>query len=137
MFTQANQLLISGLYRVPVLIPVQFTLAGASSPTVIGGHVESVERKVTAAPAPFFRVRFPDVVPNLAGKPTVILHGYEAPVGTDATIIVSRTGYTANPADALEVGREIDVQVLESGTAVDTAGRIVFLLILVDVGATS
>jgi hypothetical protein len=136
-FTQATQLLISGLYRVPVLLPVQFTLAGASSPTVIGGHVESVTRLVTAAPTPFFRVRFPDAVPNFAGKPTVILHGYEAPVTTDATIVVSRTGYTANPADALEVGRELDVQVLESGTAVDTAGRIVFLLILVDAGATA
>lgn len=137
MFTQANALLISGLYRVPTLIPVQFTLAGASSPSVFGGHVESVERKVTAAPAPFFRVRFPDLVPNLAGRSTVIVPGYEAPVGTAASVIVSRTGYTANPADALEVGRELDVQVLESGTAVDTSGRIVFLWILVDAGATS
>ena len=137
MLTQANQLLISGLYRVPVLIPVQFTLAGASNPSVIGGHVESVVRLVTAAPTPFFRVRFPDPVPNLSGNPTVIMPGYQAPVTTDATIVVSRTGYTANPADALEVGRELDVQVLESGTAVDTAGRVVFLLILVDAGATS
>jgi hypothetical protein len=136
-FTQANQLLISGLYRVPTLIPVQFTLAGASSPSVFGGHVESVTRLVTGAPAPFFRVRFPSPVPNLAGGQAVILPGYEAPEGTDATVVVSRTGYTANPADALEVGRELDVQCLESGTAVDTAGRIVFLWILVDAGATS
>lgn len=134
MQTQSNQLHISQLYRVPVILPVSFTLAGASSPTVVGGHVERVTRLVTAAPAPFFRVRFLEPLPNFTSPKTVIVPGYEAPVSTNASIIFSRTGYTANPALPLEVGRELDVQVLESGTAVDTAGRTVNLWILIGSG---
>jgi len=134
MITQSNQLQISQLFRVPVIVPVSFVLAGAAQPTVFGGHVELVERKVTAAPAPFFRVRFLEPLPNLTDTDTVITYGYEAPVGTAGLVIHSRTGYTANPADPLEVGRELDVQVLESGTAVDTAGRVVNLWILIDAG---
>jgi len=137
MLVQSTMLQISGLYRVPVIVPVSFVTNGGSAPTVFGGHVETVERKVTAAPAPFFRIRFLEQIPNLTAAKTVITYGVEAPVGTSAVVVFSRTGYTANPADPLEVGRELDVQLLESGTAVDTAGRAISLSILIDAGAAS
>ena len=134
MQTHAPNIETSDVSRQPTFFPASFTTNGASTPTVLGGHVESVIRLETAAPRPFFRIRFKELIPNLSSARTVITTGFEGPENTDATINVSRAGFTANPADAIEAGRELDVQLLEAGTAVDTAGRRISVFIWIDQG---
>jgi hypothetical protein len=118
--------------RQPTHFVACFTTNGASNPTLFGGHVESVELKATAAPRPFWRIRFKETIPNLSSRRTGITTGLEAAENVDGTVKFSTAGYTANPADAIEAGREIDVQLMEAGTAVNTAGRTIRIHILID-----
>ena len=134
MQTQSQMFEVTDRLRRPTEIVGSFVTNGALAPdpSQFGAHVVAVQRLQTATPRPFFRVTFAEPLPNLASARTTILRDVEGPEGTDATMNVSRSGFTASPAAAFTPGLQLDVQILESGTAIDTAGRRVNLRILLD-----
>jgi hypothetical protein len=134
MQTHAPNAEYSDAQRQPTHIVASFTTNGGSNPTLIGGHLESVELKATSDPRPFWRLRFKETLPRLSSLRTVITTGLEAAENVDGTVKFSVAGYTADPVDAIETGRELDVQLMEAGTAVNTAGRTIRIHILLDQG---
>lgn len=135
MSTTQTRIEISAAFKVPVLLPASFVLNGASSPTdaQVGGDVESVTRLLTTVGArPFFRVRFRRRFPTLTIKNSAIAHSVDAAENSAVLLNVSRAGFVA--ATAIDLNREVDVQVMVGGVAVDTAGIQVGLQLLYDAG---
>jgi hypothetical protein len=132
---QSKSLVVTDALEGPALIVGSFVLNGASppDPALFGGHVVGVQRLVTSAPAPFFRVTFSERLPGLDSRNTTINVTGRAPVGVSSTYNCAPGGFPANPVNAIATdGTQLDVQVLESGVAVDTAGRVVNLRIVLD-----
>jgi hypothetical protein len=125
---------ISSQFRVPVILMGTFVLAGAVSPTSIGGDLQSVTRLLTTAgPRPFYRLRFRRRFPVLTHLNSVITYSVQCAENASPTVNVSRAGFVT-PSGALVTSREIDLQVLLGGVVVDTANIVVGVQLMFDAG---
>ncbi len=107
----------------PVTIAGTFTLNGASQPTAWDALFKSVTRHVSNANTlPVFRLRFN---PGIKA-PFLLVFSCKAPTGVDNDALTAQqVDVTLNPVSAREDVIEVDVQVIDSGVAVDTAGVVV------------
>jgi hypothetical protein len=109
-----------GSQRRPARAVGYFVTNGASTPTEVGGVVDSVRRLVDASDNPFFRVRL-QIPVNVDRPEAAVTFGLSSPTPATDDYTILRGAVVANPA-ATKDAYEFDVVLKTAGIAVDTLG---------------
>lgn len=115
---------VSNSLRSSFGINAHFIMNGASAPLTaeLGGHVESITRKVTATPTIFFRIKLKEKSLALLDKRAVVLTSVAGAAEANDLTVQSfyRTGLVDDGGETFVPGQMIDIVVRNGGTAVDT-----------------